>query len=306
MTTHTQQDVFYTQQNVFYTFKNINTQETKDFLEFEDCFDYVAEKNNLLNCKRNFEFYTTIQDLDKYKVVTNETITPINLFILHNTKTQEERHFFTIPDIHDFLETKENFQDYSLIETKAEENEFLQSYIFNRIKKQKLKELEEVYEKSKTVYVNNGNSFTLSPKDKYYEEFRKRISEACNTTTENKFNKEEFFCIQNGFRYTITLMNYVWRFVFNPTQKNRRDNKKKYDTYLHQIENATSIDKINNLIFDFDFKDGFVVDVNTITTRFMKELKEGKHPEEVAIEMQNFLSSQKDQEHIELVKKEEL
>ena len=302
-------------QNTFYTFKNINTQETKDFLEFEECFDYIAKKNNLLNCKRNFEFYMTIQDLEiqdlenkdlgKGLKIVNEVIAPINLFVLQNKKTKEEKYFFSIPDIHRFLETREDYFDFTLLQPTQDELDFLNSYCLNRSREKVKKELEEVYEKSKTVYVNNGNSFTLSPEDKYYEEFRKRVGEACNTTRENQFDKENFFCIQNGFKYTITLMNYVWKFVFYPAQKNRRNNKEKYDTYLHQIENATSYEKIKNLSFDFDFKDGFVVDVNTITTRFMKELQEGKHPREVAIEMQNFMSSQADG-HIELIKKEEL
>lgn len=174
--------------------------------------------------------------------------------------------------------------------------------ILQNAKQDKLNILNAKYQKSKTVHVNNGNSFVLQPNDKYYQQFRNTIEITTNATQRNDFNKTTFFCIQDGYKYTVTLMNYVWRKVFYPTQQNRLKNKEKYEVYLYKIENTNSIQELEIINIDFDFADGYVVDVNAITQNFIQEINEGKHPVEVVNEMQNFLAKQTT-EHIELIQK---
>lgn len=208
----------------------------------------------------------------------------------------------------------EEKQEWIIVE-KSDKN-----YIeIQQIKKQKLKQLEEEYANTKTIYVNNGNSFVLKKTDKDYERFREIIDNAINGTERNDFIKVNFFFVskEDKCKYSITLMNYIWRYVFSKSQQQRKHNTELEEVCKVKIEilaEEGKIKELQDLSFNFSFPDGFVVDVNTLIENLLYEIKTGKtkegkpikHPQEVIEEMQNFLNSQVDKEHIELVKKKDL
>jgi len=189
--------------------------------------------------------------------------------------------------------------------------------IFNKQKELEVA-LEEAYTKTKKISVINTNSFVLEKTDPSYERFRDIVYTSVNGTSENRFKKVNFWfvSIDEKCKYSITLMNYVWNYVFRASQEQRALNKELEDIYKAKIQilaQEGNLEEMEAMQFNFEFPNGFDVDVNAITQELLNEIitgttKEGEsiqHPQQVIDEMQNFMSSQVDG-HIELIKKEAL
>ena len=305
-----------------YKIVNKLTQEVTIFEGEDDNNNYtkaiafLQQNNALPHYKSSYQIFfchESINIIDGVETQENEEVRLDPIFLV-NKNTKEVIQCNTMPMVMQFIADK-NIADYDFIydeevDNSAKLNSFNQYKVLEQ-KKSILKELEKKYNQSKITYVNNGNSFTLTVEHEKYNLFRNIVETQCISTTRNSYDKVKFFFVEDGYKYSINLMSYVWRYVFYPTQQNRVINKEKYDTYLYKINNSKTNDELTNLQFDFDFPNGFIVDVNVLTQDLLSEIKtkttkEGvkiEHPIEVIQEMKSFLTTQNEGE-IHLVKKE--
>ena len=176
---------------------------------------------------------------------------------------------------------------------------------------ERLKQLESDWQASKLIVIQNGNTIIIKHDTEERKIFLDNIELVKNESTKsNTVLSYRQVDKENKCRYSITLVYYIWKYLFADSflfvgasgfeESVRSKNEGEYTLAKLKIENATTTDGVNNVVYDFINPQGIVID---ISVKAEEMLANTETPE--AIKQMILFEKEKDPNgEIHLIKKE--
>lgn len=152
------------------------------------------------------------------------------------------------------------------------------------LKKEKLKELQKVYNESRKITIQNGKTLIINHDTPERKFFLENLPKLPNWNEISFFGNYEhsildYWQTENGKTYVLSADSIIWSEVFNALfidKKSKKlifaQNKKFYDIYKNQILNAKSLLDLNNLSFESISK-GIVINIKNEAEKILKKFK---------------------------------
>ena len=142
-----------------------------------------------------------------------------------------------------------------------------------KAKKERLAQLENDYNASKLIVIQNGNTIVIKHDTFEREHFLKNIELVGNETTQSNtvlsYRQND---IENRCQYRISLVYYIWKYLFidlflvarlsGYKESIRSKNQGEYTIAQLKIANVKTIDELNAITCNFVNPQGIVIDVS--------------------------------------------
>lgn len=197
---------------------------------------------------------------------------------LVNTIFQKDIDLYTkIPPLESFNGTIQQFNNELQVWEYIEKGEILlekeRLEALEIAKKESLTQLQNDYNASKVIVIQNGNTITIKHDTEERKFFLDNIELVKNeTTNSNTVLSYRQVDKENKCRYSISLVYYIWKYLFTDLflvarssgfrELIRSKNEGEYTLAKLKIENARTIDELNAVVCDFVNPQGIVIDVS--------------------------------------------
>ena len=150
-------------------------------------------------------------------------------------------------------------------------------------KKEHLTQLQNDYNASKVIVIQNGETITIKHDTKEREYFWKNIELVSNETTQNHavltYRQND---IENNCQYRISLIPFVWQYLFNDLflfkrssgfkESIRSKNEGEYTFAKFRITNSQTIEGLNAVSYNFINPQGLIIDISAKATQMLDDI----------------------------------
>jgi len=150
-------------------------------------------------------------------------------------------------------------------------------------KKERLTQLQNDYNASKVIVIQNGETITIKHDTNEREHFWKNIELVSNETTQNHavltYRQND---IENNCQYRISLVPFVWQYLFNDLflfkrssgfkESIRSKNEGEYTFAKFRITNSQTIEGLNAVSYNFINPQGLIIDISAKATQMLDDI----------------------------------
>jgi len=168
----------------------------------------------------------------------------------------------------------------------------------NKLKEQKLKDLQELYNDSKKITIKNGKTLVINhdtPERKFFKKNLERTPNLDNLTIFKTHKHEvlDYWQTQGEETLGFASDSLIWAEIFSSLfSSNGRnlfsENKKIYDSSKSKINNCNSKEDLSKINLKDLFKSGIIVNVNEEAEKILKKYK----PSILSVSAENKLKKQ--------------
>ena len=231
---------------------------------------------------------------------------------LVNTIFQKDIDLYTkIPPLKSFNGTIQQFNnELEVWEYTEKGSELLELEFQERLqilKDTKFIQLSDSYKASKLIVIQNGETIKIEHNTVERDYFFKNIEFMSNETIQSRsvltYRQDD---IKNNCQYSLALVPYIWQYLFNDLflferssgfkESIRSSNQGMYSKTQLRIDNAKTIEELNQISFNFINPNGLVIDISEKATQMLNDVN-------VSQEIKDLISDRTQNGEIHLIEK---